>query len=131
MKNIFSKWQKLIKGLGKKNLHPKKKKSVVVQHQDIDRWLKSVDDLAKDLKDLQLAKDKAKEKMKLIQNKFNEKDKKQDDKSGKNITGKADKMLQPDGGRTEQEPNKRKNSESERSVSDGKQQKNKKKENTE
>ena len=46
------------------------KKQTPVAHADIDRWLKSVDGLAKDLKDLQAAKTKAKDKMSQIGQKF-------------------------------------------------------------
>lgn len=42
---------------------PVKKKVASIAHTDIDRWLKSVDGLAKDLSALKNAKSKAKEKM--------------------------------------------------------------------
>jgi hypothetical protein len=44
----------------------KKQKTVSIVHSDIDLWLKAVDDLSKDLKELQAAKEKAKEKMSAI-----------------------------------------------------------------
>jgi hypothetical protein len=46
------------------------KKPASIAHADIDRWLKSVDGLAKDLKDLKNAKDKTKGKMDQIGKKF-------------------------------------------------------------
>ena len=62
-----------------------KKQHAAVPHTDIDRWLKSVDGLAKDLKDLQGAKKNAEDKMKQIGQKYKPDDadkpeKKPDDK---------------------------------------------------
>ena len=70
-----------------------------VAHTDIDRWLKSVDGLAKDLKALQAAKEKAKGKMDDIGRKNNpekkpkEKDDKDKDKKDK-IPEKPQKQLE-------------------------------------
>lgn len=56
-------------------VRPKKDKHAAVPHTDIDRWLKSVDGLAKDLKDLQGAKKKAQDKMNQIGQKYKPEDK--------------------------------------------------------
>lgn len=57
----------------------KKKKNSIV-HSDIDRWLKSVNDLAQDLKDLQTAKDKSKDKMNQIGKKYKPEEEPKDSK---------------------------------------------------
>ena len=68
MIKLFSNW--LVDLDEAKVAVPRKKKVAAVAHSDIDRWLKSVDGLAKDLKDLQAAKTKAKDKMAKIGKKF-------------------------------------------------------------
>jgi hypothetical protein len=49
-----------------KRLAMRPKKPLAVTHSEIDRWLKSVDGLAKELKDLSVIKKKALEKMNKI-----------------------------------------------------------------
>ena len=64
-----------------------------VAHTDIDRWLKSVDGLAKDLKALQAAKEKAKGKMDDIGKKNNPSKKPEDkDMKDKDKKDKKDKI---------------------------------------
>lgn len=58
-----------------------KKSVAVVAHSDIDNWLKSVDSLAKDLKVLQDAKEKAKAKMDKIKPKAEKEPEKEKDQS--------------------------------------------------
>jgi len=66
----------------------KKSRPTPIAHDDIDRWLKSLDGLAKDLQDLKDAKEKAKKKMVKIGEKYKpekksiEKEKKEDEKTG-------------------------------------------------
>lgn len=72
-----------------------KKQHAAVPHTDIDRWLKSVDGLAKDLKDLQGAKKNAEDKMKQIGQKYKPEDadkpeEKPDDKHDKHDIEKSD-----------------------------------------
>jgi hypothetical protein len=50
--------------------HPKKAKIAPVAHTDIDRWLKSVDGLARDLQDLKKAKGKSQDKLDQIKKKY-------------------------------------------------------------
>jgi hypothetical protein len=84
----------------------RKSRPVPITHDDIDRWLKSVDGLAKDLKDLKDAKEKAKKKMVEIGKKYKpeqkpvEKEKKEDEKTGEKDTvertrTKSDKGILP------------------------------------
>lgn len=46
------------------------KKVTTIVHSDIDRWLKSVDGLARDLQDLKKAKDKSQAKLDQIKKKY-------------------------------------------------------------
>lgn len=61
----------------------KKKKVTAISHSDIDRWLKSVDGLAKDLKALQKAKEKAQLKISKIGQKYKDKAIEREEKSDK------------------------------------------------
>lgn len=62
----FSEWAKLEETKGPK----KKAKITPVAHTDIDRWLKSVDGLAKDLISLKKAKEKSQVKLDQIKKKY-------------------------------------------------------------
>lgn len=55
------------------------KKVAAVPHQDIERWLKSVDELSKELKELQLLKTKTKQKIDKISKKDENKPEKDKD----------------------------------------------------
>jgi len=68
---LFSEW--VLDEGRQAGLRPKK--HAAVPHTDIDRWLKSVDGLAKDLKDLQGAKKKAQDKIDQIGRKYKPEDK--------------------------------------------------------
>lgn len=48
----------------------KKIKPAAIKHVDIDRWLKSVDGLARDLQDLKKAKEKSQVKLAQVKKKF-------------------------------------------------------------
>ena len=67
-----------------------------VAHTDIDRWLKSVDGLAKDLKALQAAKEKAKGKMTDIGKKYNPEKKPEDKPEDKDVKEKDKKSIKPE-----------------------------------
>lgn len=73
---------------------PKKSKTSVVTHTDIDRWLKSVDGFAKDLQDLKRAKEKSQSKLDQIKKKYvpeKEKDQKPVEKDqGKSLDQNSD-----------------------------------------
>jgi hypothetical protein len=60
--NFFD-WLMEVKRVFPVKERPKKRKIASVAHTDIDRWLKSVDGLAKDLEALKSVKDKVKGKM--------------------------------------------------------------------
>jgi hypothetical protein len=72
----------------KQFLRFRKSRPIPITHDDIDRWLKSLDGLAKDLQDLKDAKEKAKKKMVKIGEKYKpeqksvDKEKKEDEKPG-------------------------------------------------
>lgn len=86
---LFSEWMDVVEGRTKTVMAParlKKHKVAAVAHDDIDRWLKSVDGLAKDLSALQAAKDKAKGKMDQIGKKYKPEEKEKD-------TGKEEKQV--------------------------------------
>lgn len=71
----FSEWAKL-----EETKTAKKAKIAPVAHTDIDRWLKSVDGLAKDLMSLKQAKDKSQTKLDQIKKKYEPAEKPAEDK---------------------------------------------------
>lgn len=72
----------LFEGKKKKKIKPVRLKigRRVVQYSKIDKWLKSVQELIKDLEELSLAKKKAELRMKAIKEKDNTKSQKENDK---------------------------------------------------